>query len=305
MSETNQEIAPVQKAVLAVTGKKPMAIVPQDYDGCYRMAKVIEASGMGPKGMNANALCVTIMMGMEVGLTPMNACQNIAVINGRPSIWGDAALALVEASGLCEFVQETQVKDGNQLVAKCIVKRVGKPNAHTSIFTQQQAQNAGLWGGNVWKKYPERMLQMRARAYALRDVFPDILKGIGITEEVRDYDIGDTPKSTPITKMETAPPSTQSLNFDKSTKPEKQQDETPEPETKTIEGESSPVPDEEMPSVEQIITQLTQDLESATTADQLDEAWQMNLSMVELLPKLDQKGAAEIFQKHQDKLEAA
>ena len=31
------------------------------------------------------------------------------------------------------------------------------------------------------------MLQMRARAYCLRDTFPDALQGIEVTEEVRDY----------------------------------------------------------------------------------------------------------------------
>jgi hypothetical protein len=30
------------------------------------------------------------------------------------------------------------------------------------------------------------MLQMRARAWAIRDAFPDALRGIGVAEEVRD-----------------------------------------------------------------------------------------------------------------------
>ena len=36
------------------------------------------------------------------------------------------------------------------------------------------------------------MMQMRARAFALRDVFPDVLRGMPIAEEVRDteFDMG-------------------------------------------------------------------------------------------------------------------
>ena len=45
---------------------------------------------------------IAIMHGLEVGLSPLSALQRIAVINGRPTIWGDGALALVKASGLCE-----------------------------------------------------------------------------------------------------------------------------------------------------------------------------------------------------------
>ena len=44
-----------------------------------------------------------------------------------------------------------------------------------------------LWGKNVWKSYPDRMLQMRARGFALRDSFPDVLKGLITREEAQDY----------------------------------------------------------------------------------------------------------------------
>ena len=60
--------------------------------------------------------------GAEIGLQPLQAMQNIAVINGRPSLWGDAVLALVRSSGLLEQFEETQTED----MATCTVKRKGQ-----------------------------------------------------------------------------------------------------------------------------------------------------------------------------------
>jgi hypothetical protein len=45
-------------------------------------------------------------------------------------------------------------------------------------FGMEKAKKAQLLGKDSWKKYPERMCQMRARAWALRDGFADVLKGI-------------------------------------------------------------------------------------------------------------------------------
>ena len=55
-------------------------------------------------------------------------------------------------------------------------------------FTVGDAIRAGLWKkAGPWTMYPKRMLQMRARSFALRDAFPDVLRGLVATEEVEDY----------------------------------------------------------------------------------------------------------------------
>jgi hypothetical protein len=49
------------------------------------------------------------------------------------------------------------------------------------------AKRAGVWGkAGPWTQYPKRMLGIRARSFALRDVFPDVLGGLDIREEVED-----------------------------------------------------------------------------------------------------------------------
>ena len=120
--------------------------------------------------------------GFEIGLSPMQALQNISVINGRPSLWGDAMLALVQSHPEYDGHKE-YIKDN---VAYCEVKRKGC-DLHVSTFSKEDAILAGLWSRPTWKSYPERMLQMRARGFALRNQFADALKGLISAEEAKDY----------------------------------------------------------------------------------------------------------------------
>jgi hypothetical protein len=162
---------------------------PRSLDEAMRLADVLANSTFVPKdcqGKPGNIL-VAIQWGMEIGLKPMQAMQNIAVINGRPSIWGDAALALVLASPVCDDVVEFYEGTGDDYCAVCIAKRKGKTDK-TNKFSIKDAKAAGLSGKQgPWTQYRDRMLKMRARAFSLRDQFTDVLKGIAITEEVMDY----------------------------------------------------------------------------------------------------------------------
>jgi hypothetical protein len=157
---------------------------PKSLDEAMALANILADSSIVPKdfiGKPGNVL-VAIQWGMELGLKPMQAMQNIAVINGRPSLWGDAVLALVLASPVCEYIEEWE-ENGT---AYCKVKRRGKPE-DIQTFSEEDAKKAGLIGKQgPWTQYPKRMKKMRARAFTLRDNFADVLKGIQIAEEVMD-----------------------------------------------------------------------------------------------------------------------
>lgn len=180
--------ATIAKANLP-TGGKIAAIVPMDIDQAYRLSKAIALSGMAPKsyGGDENKIMVGIMHGMEVGMTPMVALQSIANINGMPSLWGDGALGLVQASGLLEDIEETLAGTGDDMVATCRAVRKGRHTPIIRTFSMRDAITAGLKGKQgPWTTNPKRMLQMRARGFTLRDGFPDVLRGLGIREEVQD-----------------------------------------------------------------------------------------------------------------------
>lgn len=157
----------------------------------HKTAKLLADSDMVPKdfkGKPGNVLAA-LQWGHELGLSPMQALQNIAVVNGRPCIWGDLMIALVKRSAVCEDVHEFSEGEGDQMVAVCVAKRRGmEPNEQR--FSVADAKKAGLWGKQgPWTNYPKRMLQMRARGFALRDAFPDVLSGLISREEAEDYPI--------------------------------------------------------------------------------------------------------------------
>lgn len=127
-------------------------------------------------------------MGYQVGLTPEQSMQCIAVINGKPAMWGDDMLALCMSHRDFDDIIETPIVKNDAIIGyNCTVKRKGKADKE-SIFTLDMAKKAGLLAkGGVWNQYPERMLKLRARGFCLRDAFPDALKGIKPREEVEDY----------------------------------------------------------------------------------------------------------------------
>jgi len=99
--------------------------LPQTFDQLVKFSQCLANSHLVPnsyKGKPDDCL-VALQFGAVMGLHPMQALQNIAVINNRPSLWGDAALALVRASPLCENINEKREGD----TAICTVKRRGEP----------------------------------------------------------------------------------------------------------------------------------------------------------------------------------
>lgn len=166
-----------------------------------QFSDMLASSSMVPKAYQGKPqdILVCVQWGYEMGLAPMQALQNIAVINGKPSVYGDAAMALVQASSVCEDVEEYFEGEGTtNPVAVCVAKRKGRKPV-TAKFSVEDAKRAGLWGKQgPWQAYPKRMMQMRARGFALRDAFPDVLKGLITAEEAQDYP--DEAKTRPVAK---------------------------------------------------------------------------------------------------------
>jgi hypothetical protein len=165
-----------------VSEKKYFTLLPQNLTEATELAERYSKSGMVPKNYvnNPGAILAAWDFGGSLGLGLMQSLQGIAVINGMPTLWGDAALAVVMASGQLEDIDES-------IAGQCTVIRKGK-KPKTTYFSMEDAALAGLTKKEgTWRQYPKRMLQMRNRAFALRDSFADILKGMQIAEEVQDY----------------------------------------------------------------------------------------------------------------------
>ncbi len=167
------------------------SITPRNLAEALELAKWMADSELVPKdyrGKPANCL-IAMQMGGEIGLKPMQAIQGIAIINGRPGVFGDAMWALVRSHPLCQAVAENY--NASTQTATCMVQRRGsEPTVRT--FSQADAVKARLWGKEgPWTQYPLRMLQWRARGYAARDAIPEALKGVPLASDLYGADEKD------------------------------------------------------------------------------------------------------------------
>lgn len=199
--ESNEEQKTVSQPIVPRTNPeiKDGVLVIKTLDEACRHAAMIHKSGLAPNHFDSpEKVLVAMQMAQELGLPPMTALKSMYVVNGTPSLYGDLPLAVVQKSGLLESILETWFDVNDLLIhkdnknadaevhrAECTVKRFGMAET-TRSFSLKEARTAGL-DKNVYLKYRKRMLQMRARSWALKDAFADILNGISI-KEYDDYD---------------------------------------------------------------------------------------------------------------------
>ena len=165
------------------------SMLPAQQADLFRIAEMAAKSALVPRefqGKPADCL-VAIMMGAEVGLKPMQALQSICVINGRPSLWGSGARALIMASGLLESLYESPPDEVEKTkTAHCEIVRKGHAEPFVGQFSMDDARRAGLAGKDNYVKYGRTMLAWRAFHDAARKAFPDIYKGLAAAEELQD-----------------------------------------------------------------------------------------------------------------------
>jgi len=189
MNQPATEMTPDEEQGLQRVPKELAAaftMTPKTFAEAMDFAKFLSQAEIIPKAFRGKPadILLAMQMGLDVGLNPGQALQNIAIINGRPLMWGDAVLAVCMGSPAFDharFHEDLPTEDS--LVATCTAARLGAP-PKIRTFSKANAETAKLWGKEgPWQTYPLRMLQMRARSFALRDAFPDVLKGIRVRED--------------------------------------------------------------------------------------------------------------------------
>ena len=175
-------------------------MIPRTIEELKYMAGLVIKCGLAPDSYKGDAakICIGIMKGLEVGMAPLAALSSIAIINNRPTIWGDGAVALAQSQ--IDRMTETEIgtrpgdsadtaKFADDYGIEVKVWRKGQADPYVGRFTVGDAKRAKLWMNpqkQPWHLYPKRMLRMRAIGFALRNGFADCLAGMMIREEVED-----------------------------------------------------------------------------------------------------------------------
>lgn len=195
-----------------VVEQKVKAVLPAREESRFQLAQEIAIKLAGSRLVPAEYqnrpedVFVAIQMGHDVGMSPFQAVQSIAVIDGKPCLYGDGLLGLVRGSGLCEYIKESWNEESKTAV--CETLRKGEKVPTMRSFSLQDGALAGLTGRTNWKKYPQRMCQMRARSWCLRDAYADVLKGLRSAEEVADIQMAEVAAEEPqLETLDEAAPS--------------------------------------------------------------------------------------------------
>lgn len=183
LSAETSAAAPARPPVKA--GGVLAALTPQNIEEAFRLATALAASGdMIPRHFQGQpqATMAAIIRGMEIGLAPMQALSSIAVVNGRPMLWGDALPALMQRAG--HHVDVDYEGSGDSLTAVATLTRGDTGKTVTRRFGMADAKRAGLLGKQgPWQQYPQRMIAHRARSWAIRDGAADALMGLLIADD--------------------------------------------------------------------------------------------------------------------------
>jgi hypothetical protein len=182
---------------MATKTLSPPGIVSFDSPAALMELATIVYRGGPPAGFaKPEQVAIAIAYGAEVGLKPMQSVASIKVVGGKPSIYGEAGLALLRSSADLQSINmgidSTDDNPESRFGWIETIRKSEKGTIRQTIYKIADAIQAGLWGGKhmggkgPWVTNPERMLKWRAIGFHLRDWWPEVMCGLVLTEEVED-----------------------------------------------------------------------------------------------------------------------
>lgn len=136
------------------------------------------------------AITAAILFGRELDMPPMQALQQVHVIEGRPSLSAEQQRAMVLAAGheiaydLSVPMQVTATGRRRVGLTPSGTPQFGTPTA--VVWNIAMAERAGLAGKPNWKRHPRQMLEARATAELCRLIFADVTHGLPTSDELED-----------------------------------------------------------------------------------------------------------------------
>lgn len=146
------------------------------------LAGWVVKSGLYPKVRSEEQAIMILAQGAELGLRPVQSLNFINVIQGRPSLSSQGMLAVIMASGQAEGIWVSRI--GPYACTWTTQRRSSAAGKQEVTFTMEEAKALGLAGRDQWKRQPAVMLKWRALAKLAREIYPDVIGGLYLTEEL-------------------------------------------------------------------------------------------------------------------------
>jgi len=141
-----------------------------------RFCKMAVAAKVFKSTTDLAKACMIAQYGMEMGVSPATALQNMHMIEGRVCIGAGLMAGLVKRTGKYSYKMTEHTREGCTLVF--IEKDVGELGV--SCFDREDAMAATLLNKHNWKKWPKAMFYSRALSMGARMFCADMFLGAAV-----------------------------------------------------------------------------------------------------------------------------
>lgn len=160
---------------------------------------------------NPGDATAAVMLGDELGLSPISALRSIYVISGTPAMYARTMVALAMSHGHEVWTESSTDRE----VVVCGQRR-GSEHVERAVWTIDRARKAGYTSNKKYDSDPQGMLYSKAAAEIARKVAPDVLSGVPYS--VEDLELEQPEPTAPVkraaTRQRTARPVAPEPEFD-------------------------------------------------------------------------------------------
>ena len=180
---------------------------PQGMDDLMRLGDVFAKSGMFQDAREANQAIVKIVAGAELGFGPMASMMGIYFVKGRVTVGANLMASRVKSTKGYDYkITWIPAEGGGDFGCTVTIYRNGDLVGE-STFTHQDAINAGLAGGDNYRKYPRNMYFSRAISNAVRWYCPEVFNNVGVyTPDEMGAETNEDGELTKIPTVSVSPP---------------------------------------------------------------------------------------------------
>ena len=173
-------------AIVKHQGGELFNVSMERFDGAFKLAHTLAASGMFPDAKTAEKACVKVMAGLEMGIAPMAAMTGIHVIEvgGRVSVTAGANLMAQRGKEHPDY--DYKVNEFTKERCEIEFYSRGADGEMTSLgisdFDMKDAKAAGVSmnAGSSWSKFPRNMLFARAVSNGFKWYCPNAIGGLRV-----------------------------------------------------------------------------------------------------------------------------
>ena len=179
----------IEKVKSDIVRVKSNGIEIKDMESLQRFCKMAVHAKVFKSAADLAKACMIAEYGLEIGIHPATALQNMHMVEGRICMGAGLMAGLIKRTGKYSY----KLKEHSRESCTIVFMERGIGEIGESVFDKEDAVRAGLIGKHNWKKYPKAMFYARALSAGARMLCADMFLGgpAHTPEEISDGEYVD------------------------------------------------------------------------------------------------------------------